>query len=204
MRLRACLLALLVLVSGPSWAVDYYWYASNPNGGGRYAWATNQSSASAACADAIGTGKKWPAGSTVIGVGVNQTTGNATCAYRFPNGATGSDVHAIRVGTQCADGSTYNAVLAVCEAPPANIGEQCGTDSAGKPQFINSQGECVASSELDQAAVCKALSDKGTVTKRVFVAFDSDGNPQAPAISDKFGCVAELALTGVDLSLIHI
>lgn len=186
---HAWLLGVLILFSSSSWSADYYWLHVDSGRSGP--------DPKTACINALHYYNNYVDEVLPSSGYTNATTW--TCYTKAPSNPNTSVFYIQRFGDSCPPNTTYDpTAMPQCAAPPPNIGEQCGTDSAGKPQFINSQGECVASSELDQAAVCKALSDKGTVTKRVFVAFDSDGNPQAPAISDKFGCVAELALTGVD------
>ncbi|MFG5864597.1 hypothetical protein ACFW0B_25820, partial [Pseudomonas sp. CR1201] len=181
-------LALLVLVAGSASAVDYYWQPVSSAGVPLF---TPSNSFAGACQVWITNDK--PAGTSLSSMDV----AGGRCWFLYPNGNTGSEKVG-RFGDSCPSGHTYNSAQGRCDSPPPNIGEQCGTDANGAPKYTDSQGNCVVGDDLDQAAVCKALANTGTRTKKVFVRFDGDGTPHAPTIADKTGCVAELALSGVD------
>ncbi|MFG5864596.1 hypothetical protein ACFW0B_25815, partial [Pseudomonas sp. CR1201] len=186
---RRWLFGLLILFSASSWSAEYYWKHVQSGRTGADPKTT--------CQNALHYYNNYV---NVILPSSSYTSAEQwTCQSQQPGNPNVSVMYIQRFGDSCPPNTTYNpTALPQCVVPPPNVGEQCGTDANGKPKFINSQGECAEGDQLDQAAVCKALAGQGTKTQKVFIKFDDDGNPQAPAIADRTGCVAELALSGVD------
>lgn len=193
MGLLRWLTLTLCCVSGFATAANYSWKITLNNTAQYF------STPDAACTAYLNSFMSYQQPLPVSNVKLTETQWRCTVSYLSAGVRYNTSNDSTRQGDSCPAEQTYNPETGACDAPIANIGEQCGTDANGEPKYTDSQGNCVlADSEMDKAAACKVASGRGTITRKVFVQFDSDGQPQAPDISAMTGCVAELALTGVD------
>lgn len=121
----------------------------------------------------------------------NGTSGNCT-----DKGSLISIAAFHRQGTSCPAGRTYNPSTGECLAPPG--GQSCerdGTPNTGFGFVTNADGECVDWTRADLPSQCKSLAGTGA-PKKLYVSFNSDGNPESPPPLNIGGCHAIPGPTG--------
>lgn len=120
---------------------------------------------------------------------------NLELKYSGTGSTTTTYISISREGSQCPQGSTYNASTGVCDAPQLQDGEWCDLAGDGSKTGITSNGQCVSELDADLEDQCKAYSKtNGQKTYKVWkypTSNDADmRNPQK--IQDKIGCEVQL------------
>lgn len=118
------------------------------------------------------------------------------CAFRVsfkpePVPYTVQEFRVSRKGDSCEEGATYDPATGVCKGLSPDRGLVCeaGGGLNGMDKVYNSDGQCVSLEQVDTPATCKYLAGKGTVSTRIFVTFDDDGQPNQVPVN-RLGCVA--------------
>lgn len=179
---------LFFFISSAAFSADYSWsgYTGGPS---------SFSSPSSMCQTWISYLNAGASGSpyTYVAAGlVQNSVTNYTCKVKYYyNGAwSGNSSHDTnRSGSTCPVGAIYNSATGVCDAPPPDIGKNCGEGTINGltfPKIIDSNGNCTLLPNADISATCKSFAGE-TKLPRVFVRFSEDGTPVVPKI-DSLGC----------------
>lgn len=177
-------LVLVLILACPSSAMaeDYYWRITSqvfPDPSGNQ---VNHSSAGSACAAYFQAVKTPVGGSTKVLVYGAQ----AVCQILNSLGTAAYSGSAVRYGTACKLGYTYDAAAGACLPPPG--GQSCdGPIKSNAGNITNAEGQCVDFWNADTPSQCKSLAGT-TRAKNLYINFDSDGNPQTPPPVNAGGC----------------
>lgn len=176
MRMYRCLWLFAILsVTGSASATEYYWK--------NWVYSANYSSHQAAF-DAV----KAYFGPTRVYTITAQTDTKTTVRVTTNTGTFVSSGDILRYGSSCPAGTTWDSTTKSCLGPAPNAGEICTPQGAQYPYIINTSGQCVPAHQADQSAQCKAAAAKGTTPQSLYVAFNSNGDPEPPPKTEFFGC----------------